>query len=261
MLVVCSPDQEYLLAPLLADVDGWQVVRDHPDAVAVVATDGLYLAVSDGELRLCLARGPGALDRNGCALEFAELRRRSRGPTELVKACLPNGRGDGIKILDVFAGWGMDAWQLALRGAEVECWESNAVVTALLRDAWRRAPGPLQKSLQVNYGDAYRQLRAGSPVDVVYLDPMFPPHRTRALPNKRLQYLSVLVAQGSANTLITGDADLAELIKAAQQRARARVVLKRRRNDAACGTPAWQVKGTAVRYDVYQGAAGSTGSA
>jgi len=261
MLVVCSPEQEYLLAPMLADVEGWQIVRDHPNAVALAATSGLYLAFSDGALRLCLARKQGVIDSKGCALEFAELRRRSRGPTELIKACLPNGRGDGIKILDAFAGWGMDAWQLALRGADVECWESNAVVAALLRDAWRRAPAPLQDSVWVSCGDAFSRLRGGSVVDVVYLDPMFPPHRTRALPNKRLQYLTMLVAQGSANTPMAGDAELIGLIGAAQQRASTRVVLKRRRNDAACGTPAWQVKGTSVRYDIYHGQAERAGSA
>lgn len=249
MLVVCDCEDETLLDPLLASVAQWEYGRTPPDSTRLQDNDGFYLHFEQGLLRLC------QLGATGCAMEFAELRRRGRGLSELVKACIANSKGQGVKILDVFAGWGIDAWQLAAHGASVECWESDGVVCALLRDSWRRAPANLKPRVQVNHGPAQRRLAAQATVDVVYLDPMFPPHRTKALPHKRLQYLSRLVAQSAANTVITSDAQLHALITSGQRIARERVVLKRRRNDPAWGKPDWQIKGTSVRYDVYRGAA------
>ena len=247
MFVVCDAEDETLLTPLLTGLAAWTFVRTPPAVGQLPTPDRFYLHFAQGLLRLCQ---PGA---SGCALEFAELRRRQSGLTELLKACFGGGHGEGVKVLDAFAGWGMDAWQLASRGACVECWESNAVMCVLLRDSWRRAPQALQGMLTVNQGAAQRRLAVAPVIDVVYLDPMFPAHRTKALPNKRLQYLSGLIAADPHNTVIETDAQLAALIEAAQRSARERVVVKRRRNAALCGTPAWQIKGTSVRYDVYRG--------
>ena len=150
--VVCEPEQDALLAPLLADVHAWQAVRALPATQALVASDGFYLHFADDLLRLCRASPAGAADPAGCALEFAELRRRGSGPAELIKACLGSNQGKGVKTLDLFAGWGLDAWQLAARGADIECWEANTIVCALLRDSWRRAPRQWQDLLEIHCG-------------------------------------------------------------------------------------------------------------
>ena len=79
--------------------------------------------------------------------------------------------------------------------------------------------------------------------DVVYLDPMFPARRKRALPNRGLQHLQVLAAEYPV--------DLEECLAQARSRAGRRVVVKRRLRDPKLGRPSHQLKGHAVRFDVY----------
>ena len=83
--------------------------------------------------------------------------------------------------------------------------------------------------------------------DVIYFDPMFPPRRKSALPGKRMQYLGELLGEGEA--FDTG------LIPKALQRARSRVVLKRRLKDPVTLRPDWTLRGRSIRYDVYRGLA------
>ena len=89
----------------------------------------------------------------------------------------------------------------------------------------------------------------GEQFDTVYLDPMFPPRDKTALPRKSAQVLGDLLGE-------SGD-DLHDLVSAAIRRARGRVVVKRRRHDATCAQPDWQIIGRSVRFDVYRGSARS----
>jgi 16S rRNA (guanine1516-N2)-methyltransferase len=89
----------------------------------------------------------------------------------------------------------------------------------------------------------------GDEFDTVYLDPMFPPRDKTALPRKSAQVLGDLLGES--------DVDLRDVVPAAAQRARRRVVVKRRRHDATCLKPDWQIVGRSVRFDVYRGIAGS----
>jgi 16S rRNA (guanine1516-N2)-methyltransferase len=200
----------------------------------------LSLEVRQIGVELLLVRG----DERGCNLALADVLRRATPHTELVKACLGRSKANTVRVLDLFAGWGMDAFTLAARGASVECWETHPAVCALLRDLQRRAPAALSMQLEIRTGCAETRLamRMAS-VDVIYLDPMFPPRNKQALPGKRLQYLAELVESKSP--------DLADLIGQALALAPGRVVVKRRRHDALLVEPSWQIKGTSVRYDIY----------
>ena len=146
----------------------------------------------------------------------------------------------------------MDALALVGEGAEVECVEQQPAMVALLRDAQRRVPTHLAARLKVTCGDALDVLRStgqeGGAYDVVYLDPMFAPRKKGALPNKRLQFLAQLCASEAPTTKQLGD-----LVALACKKARKHVVLKRRKRDPQLPgmTPARQVVGTSVRYDVF----------
>jgi len=214
-----------------------------------VRTDFVLVFQRD-ELRLCDLSARDALGAGSVALAVADLNRRMGSRTELHRAVL-----EGMStpsVLDPYAGWGMDALALVGEGAQVDCVEQQPAMVALLRDAQRRVPTHLAARLNVLYGDALEVLRAtdqqGEVYDVVYLDPMFAPRKKGALPNKRLQFLAQLCADEAPNTV-----QLRDLVALARKKVRKRVVLKRRKRDPQLPglTPARQIVGASVRYDVF----------
>ena len=179
----------------------------------------------------------------------ADLQRRAgrgRGaPTDLVRACGVSVRG--CRVLDACAGFGSDGLLLAQLGAVVTAVERQRLVWIMLHA--RTLSLPNISSHCSDAKDILRNLeRFPDPWDVVLLDPMFPPNRKRALPNRGLQHLREL-------TKIQEDepADLQELVDAARQRCSGRVVLKRRLKDGVMGRVDYQIKGKSVRFDVYLG--------
>ncbi|MEZ5558364.1 MAG: class I SAM-dependent methyltransferase [Pseudomonadales bacterium] len=201
------------------------------------AEQGFFLWAEDDHLEL--HRGA---DRSGVWIPIAELERRARQVPELVRACGIGG-APSLEVVDATAGLGVDGVTLALLGAQVTLLERHPAAYVLASDLVRRAAVSAGTALT----EAGAYLRNCAPVDVVYLDPMFPERRKRALPGKRMQYLAALVG---ADPLTP-----AELLLAARGAARQRVVLKRRRHDPVLERPDWQILGRTVRYDVYRGSA------
>jgi len=87
--------------------------------------------------------------------------------------------------------------------------------------------------------------------DIVYLDPMFPERDKHALPNKRMQAVASLFDDDQARPSV----GLGAWVTSARERARRRVVLKRRLRDPVEFAPDWQIRGRSVRYDVWRGLA------
>ncbi len=254
MLVFCRSEDKACLAPLIIGLPGLLLVDglDSSDAASVadlIAAHNLQstfaLRFERDELQLCKADRHGRFDRDSVSLLPADLQRRSGTGTEIRRACLGQTPAAGVRILDVFAGWGMDAWALAAAGARVTCVELQPPMVALLRDAARRVPTELAARIDVVHGEAIDHLLhlQQRSFDVIYLDPMFPPRKKGALPGKRLQWL----AEIAGNATIEVD----ELVSLARAKAGKQVVLKRRRKDPLVGVPARQVVGTSVRYDIY----------
>lgn len=184
-------------------------------------------------------------DRRGLWMRPADVARRAAGSTELARACGLVGRSQpsaGVRALDAMAGWGMDGILLARLGCAVVMVERHPLLHALLEDFVRRAG---LADVEVRLGDGYDWLQGSQRYGIVYLDPMFPERRKRALPGKRMQYLMELGA-GSERPLETW-------LQAARRAASGRVVLKRRLHDPVIAAPDWQIRGRAIRYDVYRG--------
>jgi 16S rRNA (guanine1516-N2)-methyltransferase len=209
-------------------------------ASAVIAPDELHLRFANGELRL--HRGT---DRRGIGVDSAELARRGRGDLALARACGGAARGERL-VVDATAGLGTDALALEARGFQVALIEREPALWALL-DSHLRAAGPVDVGLFL--GDACDLLRRvdtpwqGAPA-VVYIDTMFPESGKSALPGKRMQYLRQLL-EGMSD-------DAAELLAVALDVATERVVVKRRLRDPALAEPAWQIRASSIRYDVYR---------
>ncbi|HEY5646569.1 MAG TPA: class I SAM-dependent methyltransferase [Pseudomonadales bacterium] len=190
-------------------------------------------------------------DRKGIAVERPEIERRLQGQFLLGRACGIR-RGHPLRVLDATAGMGVDGLALALSGQSVRLVEREPALWALLADLLRRF-GPVSGDVDLTLGDARTFLaRSAEIYDVVYFDPMFPARSKTALPGKRMQYLSALL--GETPPIDTGTIELA------RHRARSRVVLKRRAKDPVLGRPDWTIRGRAVRYDVYRGAAADPGT-
>jgi len=155
-----------------------------------------------------------------------------------------------ISIIDATAGLGQDAFLLAAMGFQVFAVERNAVLAALLQDALLRAQKNatvervLAGRLSFIYGDARKIVPALAPADVIYLDPMFPPKRSKsALARKEMRILRDLVGE---------DADAGLLFDMARAHAQNRVVVKRPQYaKPLIPGPDFALAGKLVRYDVY----------
>lgn len=154
------------------------------------------------------------------------------------QACAGKVRAE-LRVLDLYAGYGLDGLGLATRH-NVTLVEIQPLVHALqVEFAWRAGC-----RAQHIFGDAINCLsNEDMQWDVIYLDPMFPQRKKQALPNRGMQHLQVLSQQLPV--------DLMEVISFARTRAERRVVVKRRSKDPVIERPEFQLKGKAVRFDVY----------
>jgi 16S rRNA (guanine1516-N2)-methyltransferase len=167
----------------------------------------------------------------------------------------PIARAMGLKkgihpaIVDATAGLGRDAFVLAALGCDVYMVERNPVIHALLEDGLRRlekiSGGTLAKRLHLYYADSAQWLQSRQqPVDIIYLDPMYP-HRTKsALVKKEMRILRSLVGD---------DLDVPALLDTALTAARNRVVVKRPKTAPAISDikPSHCIESRKTRYDVY----------
>jgi 16S rRNA (guanine1516-N2)-methyltransferase len=214
--------------------------------------DALYLQLDADGLALVRSAGRGKVQvrgdflggRQGWRLRQARHRREA-----LARAC-GLGRLARPEIIDATAGLGRDSALLAVLGARVTAIERHPLVAALLRDALARAVG--DRALGEHLGritvveaDAVDWLRTRPEAcaDVVYLDPMFADAGTAAV-TKEMQLLREFLGPSPAP-----DA----LLRAARERARLRVVVKRHRHAPALAdqVPSFSLTGRSTRFDVY----------
>ncbi|MDO3722934.1 class I SAM-dependent methyltransferase [Marinobacter sp. chi1] len=156
-----------------------------------------------------------------------------------------------LHVLDATAGLGQDGFVLASLGCTVTLFERNPIIHALLADGLARAAlnvdcAPIVERMTLMSGSSIDWLSEAGPdaVDVVYLDPMFPHRDKSALVKKEMQVFRQVVGD---------DEDSAQLLAAALDCARYRVVVKRPRKAPSIeGTePATVVEGKSSRYDIY----------
>ena len=166
----------------------------------------------------------------------------------LVKAA--SSEKEGRKAIDATAGMGEDAFLLAAQGYEVTLYEQNPVGAALLKDAIRRAKKnqilkDIAGRMKVVEADSVECMsKLLDPVDVIYLDPMFPARQKSSLINKKLQLIQKLEPPCSEET---------DLFDAALKVGPSRIIVKRplKSEYLAGREPSYTLKGKAIRYDCY----------
>ncbi len=186
------------------------------------------------------------------ALNLRKLRRRT---------------GQTPTLIDATAGFGTDGWMMASMGCEVRLLEASPVLAAMLTHALTNALSgapthPTDRALKkqnenspahnisvINTNSVqFLNNNENAGADIIYLDPMYPQTRSKALVKKGMQLL---------HDLIGPDSNGAQLLSAALNRAEYRVVVKRPRGAPPLeGTKNFagqtsKVESTNTRYDIY----------
>lgn len=242
------------LAAQLADRLEIPLLPDSVNPRDIADADALLL-VRDGWLSL-QQTGRGAPGPVTVAFGSAAMRhRRKGGHNELLGRAVGAGKRPDLTVLDATAGLGRDSFVLADLGCRVLLCEREPLLVEMLRAALGRAAAdddPWLQGVVANMrllpGDATTVSAAElAIVDVIYLDPMFPPREKSSAVKKEMAFLQRLLASGPDS----GSAE-ALLVWALQQKV-ARVVVKRpaRAPVLAGRAPSHALSGKAVRYDVY----------
>ena len=154
------------------------------------------------------------------------------------------------RVLDLTSGFGSDTSLLAGMGYQVECRERHPIIYALLQDALGRAARhplystAISDNVRLQFGDARDVgssfLRA---FDAVYVDPMYPPKKSKAAPPRRAQLLQTIAGE---------DLDQNDLFLWVREHAK-RMVVKRPKHASPAleETPHHQVESKMVRWDVW----------
>ena len=217
---------------------------EHNQCTTATRDADFYLRLWPEELRL--HRGN---DAKGVYLPMPEVARRAKRPGHSLLWRSLGLRGlASCSVLDATGGFGLDSMLMRRWGCNVTVLERSPVMFALLLDGLKRfgQTFPETSAVAVLKQDFLDYALVAGGVDIVYLDPMFPPRNKSARPNKRAQYLAALLGE---------EADpgyLDRLVETALQLARKRVVVKRRRSDPNTIEFDWQIVGRSVRFDILQ---------
>lgn len=246
-----SPSLAEAAQALAAKVDG-MYVRSKPQEGLALALDEDGLVLSNGALSL-----RGGFEHMKPRLQSGKLQREL-----VVRACKLKGFEGAQNVVDATAGLGEDSFLLAATGMEVQLFEANPVIAALLEDALRRAAAdsvlaPIAARMHLTCGDSVDALShmhlaacddasalPRTQADVVLLDPMFPGRKKSAAVKKKLQLIQQLEQPCS---------DEDALFDAALTAGPERIVVKRPAKGPylAGRTPSYSLTGKAIRFDCY----------
>ena len=222
---------------LLAQLDGYEPETD------------LLLQIDDDSIAICTQ-----IQHQKACFEhsFTSTRLRQRAQQKkqaLLKAC-NSKKNDIHNVTDLTAGWGKDSFILASHGQQVTMVEQQPLihgcVNFLLSIAAKETQDPVFDRLEIHHRQGLEYLQGLAPAqypDCIYLDPMFPAHKSTARPGKDLQILQ----------LLTDNSDMQATFEAALQSATKRVVVKRPVHAPTLDarTPDIVYREKTIRFDVY----------
>lgn len=213
------------------------------------APDGLYLTVAEGALGLAHGASP---KQKPVTVDFLTGKARHRqhyggGRSQSLAKAVGLAQVSSLTVLDATAGLGRDAFVLAGLGARVWLLERHPVVWVLLLDGLargRQEQPELFARMTLLDGDLLSGVAPEPEPDVVYLDPMFPPQRSKAAVKKDMALF---------HDLVGADEDADRLLAPARALAKRRVVVKRPRlaPPLADEAPSYALTGKSNRFDVY----------
>ncbi len=243
MKIAITSQARRRVAQPLAD-SGWLELVDAP----AQARGHDWLLQLDRD-RLALSR-PGEQGKP-VVVDFAEGPvgwRRARAHQErLVRACGLTRANPPREVVDTTGGFARDTGLLTAGGARVTLLERHPLLHSLIADGIARAAPELAQQMQLVHAEGADWLATRSELlDVVYMDPMFPPIRSKQALKKEQHWLRLLAGEPSAG-------EEHHLLTTARAHAR-RVVVKRPHDAQPLDgvPPHHHLPGPAVRFDVYE---------
>jgi 16S rRNA (guanine1516-N2)-methyltransferase len=226
-------------------IDAWPN-PDHMPLVVVLEKGRVGLARTENEGREQLV-----IDFCNGALRW-RVEHNAGGGLAVARACGVRP-GRAVRVVDLTAGLGRDAWVLASRGAQVLMIERAWPLAFMLEQAIKALVGDtasgVMPALSVHCEDALDWLARQKEVDadVLYLDPMFPGRKKSAAVKKDMAILHTLLGD-------TRQEDNDTLMHAAMAaRGVGKVVVKRPAKAPwiAGIKPASSLSGKTLRFDIY----------
>lgn len=147
-----------------------------------------------------------------------------------------------LKVLDLTGGLFRDAFHMATMGCVVTALEEVTELAQAFQKLLETEPVPNLKIIHTN-SEEFLNTVTENQFDVAYYDPMFPEKKKSAMPGKESVLLQELA-------LPKTDEQELELLKICLEQFR-RVVVKRPLKAEAILKPSHQIKGKAIRFDVY----------
>ncbi len=168
----------------------------------------------------------------------------------LVKAAKIKDADGALTAVDATAGLGDDSLLLAAAGFDVQMYERNTIIYALLADTIRRAAEvpeltDIVARMHLHHGDSMEAMQQlDFTPSVILLDPMFPERQKSALVKKKLQMIQKLEFPCI---------DEAELLLIAMQAGPKKLIVKRPpKGPFLAGIkPDYSTEGKAVRFDCF----------
>lgn len=228
-----------------------EIARRWQFTLTEAAPAGLALRVHNNQLQLidCANLKQQGVVVDFCAGALTYRRQHGGGKKEPIAKAVGVKGNVRPRVVDATPGLGRDAFVLASLGCEVILIERSPVVAALLEDGMRRlthSDTELAARFSLVHGNSAQVLASWSdaPVDVVYLDPMFPHRKKSAAVKKEMKVFQALLGS---------DPDADALLAPAKALAARRVVVKRPNSapNLADSPPSMAITSKKHRFDVY----------
>ncbi len=206
----------------------------------------------------------GASQRQPTRVDFLDpslnYRRSTFGKNQGLAKAVGLNKHAPMHVVDATAGLGKDSFILASLGCSLTMLEKSPLIYCLLQDGLKRAENFGGKDLaeivsrmtlhQINALEWFSEIQKSQQErpHVIYLDPMFPPRNKSANVKKDMALLQEVLAY---------DVEIDELITAALECAKHRVVVKRPGGKAASGLsstklkPSFIVPGKSAHFEIY----------
>ena len=197
----------------------WNFFRDYSGDLS----QRLEFELLDDGLIINLQQAPDVIHYKHSYSDHHFHKRAQQSNQALVKAC--NNKSRNIKtVLDLTGGWGMDSFILASHGHSVTCIEQIQLLHMISAYSLNCAQSIKRSATAANrismiHGDSVDYLQnqvEPHSFDCIYLDPMFPQHKSSAKSAKALQILQQL----------TQNQDIQACFELALSKASKRVVVK-----------------------------------
>jgi len=159
----------------------------------------MVLRVKNNRLELQIQEGDEVLSYCVDFLSSKREHRRVYGGGQLIAKAVGIKSDEHLRVLDLTAGFGQDAYVLACLGCDVTMVERSEIIFQLLEDGIKRAKEDEEfeklkfKLIQADSIEYLNKVTEKNYPDIICIDPMFPERKKSALVKKESRILRAVV--------------------------------------------------------------------